>query len=80
MCVCDLPASPPPLVNPFRDAWKAYAARDDGRGPYLRFANMLVNDSIYLLDEALKKVQVRRTWQLWWRWPTNGEGWGWWWG
>eukprot|EP00879_Flechtneria_rotunda_P016797 GHRR01017581.1.p1 GENE.GHRR01017581.1~~GHRR01017581.1.p1 ORF type:complete len:531 (+),score=180.79 GHRR01017581.1:2040-3632(+) len=43
-----------------REAWKAYAALEGGRGPYLRFANMLINDSTYLLDEALKKVQEMR--------------------
>ena len=41
-----------------REVWKAYAARQGGRGPYLRFANMLINDSIYLLDESLKYVKV----------------------
>jgi hypothetical protein len=42
-----------------REVWKAYAARQGGRGPYLRFANMLINDSIYLLDESLKYVKVK---------------------
>lgn len=41
-----------------RDVWKAYAALQGGRGSYLRFANMLINDSIYLLDESLKYVKV----------------------
>jgi hypothetical protein len=41
-----------------RDAWKAHAALQGGRGAYLRFANMLINDSIYLLDESLKYVKV----------------------
>jgi hypothetical protein len=41
-----------------RDAWKAHAAQQGGRGSYLRFANMLINDSIYLLDESLKYVKV----------------------
>lgn len=41
-----------------RDVWKAYASQQGGRGPYLRFANMLINDSIYLLDESLKYVKV----------------------
>jgi len=47
-----------------RDAWKAHAAQQGGRGAYLRFANMLINDSIYLIDEALKHVKVRQEGQL----------------
>jgi hypothetical protein len=41
-----------------REAWKRFAAAEGGRGPYLRFANMLINDAIYLLDESLKKLKV----------------------
>lgn len=41
-----------------REAWKSFAAAEGGRGPYLRFANMIINDAIYLLDESLKKVKV----------------------
>lgn len=48
-----------------RDAWKVHAAQQGGRGAYLRFANMLINDSIYLLDESLKYVKVgHRSMQL----------------
>jgi ubiquitin conjugation factor E4 B len=48
-------------LDEHRRAWKAYAALDGGRGPYLRFANMLINDATWLLDEALKKLQVRHS-------------------
>jgi ubiquitin conjugation factor E4 B len=41
-----------------REAWKRFAEAEGGRGPYLRFANMLINDSIFLLDESLKKLKV----------------------
>lgn len=41
-----------------REAWKRFAALQGGRGPYQRFANMLINDATYLLDDALKNVQV----------------------
>ena len=41
-----------------REAWKKFAEAEGGRGQYLRFANMLINDSIYLLDESLKKLKV----------------------
>jgi hypothetical protein len=41
-----------------RDNWQKYASQQGGRGGYLRFANMLINDSIYLLDESLKYVKV----------------------
>lgn len=47
-------------LQPHRDAWKAHAAQQGGRGAYLRFANMLINDSIYLIDEALKHVKEVR--------------------
>jgi hypothetical protein len=46
-------------LPPHQEAWKRFAALQGGRGPYLRFANMLINDATYLLDDALKKVQVR---------------------
>ncbi len=45
-------------LPPHQDAWRAFAAVQGGRGPYLHFANMLINDSIYLLDESLKKLKV----------------------
>ncbi|WIA10509.1 hypothetical protein OEZ85_010698 [Tetradesmus obliquus] len=44
-------------LQPHQEAWKRFAALQGGRGPYLRFANMLINDATYLLDDALKKVQ-----------------------
>ena len=44
-----------------REAWKSVAAATT-EGFYLKFLNMLVNDAIYLLDEALKKLpEVRET-------------------
>jgi hypothetical protein len=46
-------------LPPHQEAWKRFAALQGGRGQYLRFANMLINDATYLLDDALKKVQVR---------------------
>jgi hypothetical protein len=49
-------------LPPHREAWKRFAALQGGRGPYLRFANMLINDATYLLDDALKKVQVSICW------------------
>lgn len=57
MCVC-FPPSFLSLYPQLREAWKAHAAQQGGRGAYLRFANMLINDSIYLLDESLKYVKV----------------------
>jgi Ubiquitin elongating factor core len=48
----------PDAAAPCREAWKRFAALQGGRGPYLRFANMLINDATYLLDDALNKVQV----------------------
>lgn len=38
-----------------RATWKAFAARE-AEGLYLRFCNMMINDCIHLLDEALKKL------------------------
>lgn len=46
-----------------REAWRRVAAADGGRGAYLRFAHVLVNDSIYLLDEALKKLKDLRDYE-----------------
>ncbi|GMH33488.1 hypothetical protein BSKO_01322 [Bryopsis sp. KO-2023] len=43
-----------------RQAWKIVAAKEGGRGLYLKFCNMLVNDSIYLLDESMKKLEEIR--------------------
>ena len=45
-------------IQAHRDAWKRFAALEGGRGPYQRFANMLINDATYLLDDALKNVQA----------------------
>jgi ubiquitin conjugation factor E4 B len=48
-------------VPTHRESWKAVAAATT-EGFYLKFLNMLVNDAIYLLDEALKKLpEVRET-------------------
>lgn len=38
-------------------AWKYVANQEGGRGVYLQFCNMLVNDSIFLLDDSLKKLE-----------------------
>jgi len=43
-----------------RKAWKAAAEDGGGRGLYLKFANMLINDNIYLLDESLKQLPQMR--------------------
>ena len=60
--VCDMHQRPP---YPCRESWKALAA---GRGPpdargaaegqhvHLQFCNMIINDSTYLLGEALEKL------------------------
>ncbi len=40
-------------------AWRSLAAREAG-GFYLRFVNMLINDAIYQLDEALKLIPAVR--------------------
>jgi len=41
-----------------KEVWHAYAAREgSGSGGYVRFANMLITDAIFLLDESLKKLQ-----------------------
>eukprot|EP00803_Ostreobium_quekettii_P005944 evm.model.scf_1775.3 EVM.evm.TU.scf_1775.3 scf_1775:17856-20430(+) len=42
-----------------RETWVATAKAGE-RGLYMQFCNMLINDSIYLLDESLKKVQDMR--------------------
>ena len=38
--------------------------QEGGRGLYMQFCNMLINDSIYLLDESLKKVEDIREIEL----------------
>ncbi|KAG1664460.1 hypothetical protein FOA52_006306 [Chlamydomonas sp. UWO 241] len=41
-----------------REVWKAFGvSAGTGTGDYVRFCNMLISDSIYLLDECLKKLQ-----------------------
>ncbi|GAX74152.1 hypothetical protein CEUSTIGMA_g1601.t1 [Chlamydomonas eustigma] len=41
-----------------REVWRKYALREGhGTGEYVRFCNMLISDSIYLLDDSLKKLQ-----------------------
>lgn len=47
-------------IKEHNDAWKEVAEAEGGRGFYLRFCNMLVNDSIFLLDESLKKLEEIR--------------------
>ena len=48
-------------IKEHNEAWKAVAEQDGGRGLYLLFCNMLVNDSIFLLDDSLKKLEeIRR--------------------
>jgi hypothetical protein len=49
-----------------RENWQKYASQQGGRGGYLRFANMLINDSIYLLDESLKYVKVSMSARVQW--------------
>ena len=44
-------------VPAHRATWKAYAAEESGEeGQYVGFINMLLNDLIFLLDEAMKKM------------------------
>ncbi len=50
-----MPSSFPPL-SLLTSFFPTSASQDDGRGLYLQFANMLINDSIYLLDESLKQL------------------------
>ncbi|KAK7365046.1 hypothetical protein VNO80_13820 [Phaseolus coccineus] len=42
-------------VPSHRNAWRQIA-KEEEKGVYLNFLNFLVNDSIYLLDESLKKI------------------------
>lgn len=42
-------------VPSHRNAWKMVAVQEE-RGFYLRFLNLLINDSIFLLDESLKLI------------------------
>ncbi|CAK9231327.1 unnamed protein product [Sphagnum troendelagicum] len=43
------------LVPSHHDAWKKIAIMEE-KGSYLKFLNLLINDSIFLLDESLKKI------------------------
>ncbi|EFJ06900.1 ubiquitin-protein ligase, UFD2 [Selaginella moellendorffii] len=43
------------LVPCHHNAWKRIAVTEE-RGFYLRYLNLLINDSIFLLDESLKKI------------------------
>jgi hypothetical protein len=51
------PSAPPAL-----QMWKQYAQTDVH--DYQRSCNMLLNDSIYLLDESLKKLMELREWEV----------------
>ncbi|BAU01324.1 hypothetical protein VIGAN_11053400 [Vigna angularis var. angularis] len=42
-------------VPSHRNAWRQIA-KEEEKGVYLNFLNFLINDSIYLLDESLKKI------------------------
>ncbi|KAL3691495.1 hypothetical protein R1sor_005146 [Riccia sorocarpa] len=42
-------------VPSHHNSWKQIAVTEE-RGAYLRFLNLLINDSIFLLDESLKKI------------------------
>lgn len=54
---------PPPHIyahtlHVCREVWREFARQQGtGTGDYVRFCNMLISDSIYLLDESLKKIQ-----------------------
>lgn len=43
-------------VPQHRENWRRVGAENGGRGGYMRFLNYLINDCIYLLDEAIKKL------------------------
>jgi len=43
-----------------RRVWLSFASKDGFRGQYLKFANMLMNDATYLLDEALSHLRKIR--------------------
>jgi ubiquitin conjugation factor E4 B len=43
------------LVPSHHNAWKKIAIMEE-KGSYLKFLNLLINDSIFLLDESLKKI------------------------
>jgi Ubiquitin elongating factor core len=39
-----------------REVWKALAAEQDGKGLYLAFADVICNDSQYLLDDVIRSL------------------------
>ncbi|KAG6550550.1 hypothetical protein Mapa_007919 [Marchantia paleacea] len=43
------------LVPSHHNSWKQIAVTEE-KGSYLKFLNLLINDSIFLLDESLKKI------------------------
>lgn len=50
-------------VPSHRSAWKMIAVTEEN-GFYLRFLNLLINDSIFLLDESLKKIPELKEMEL----------------
>ncbi|KAI5062089.1 hypothetical protein GOP47_0022628 [Adiantum capillus-veneris] len=50
-------------VPSHRNAWKMVAAQEE-KGFYLRFLNLLINDSIFLLDESLKLIPELKEMEL----------------
>lgn len=44
------------MVPAHREAWKALAAEKKGRGLYLAFADVICNDSQYLLDDVIRSL------------------------
>lgn len=51
------PAPPSLSLQTHKNVWLRVAS-ERGRGLYLRFTNMVVNDVIFVLDEALKALKV----------------------
>lgn len=43
-------------VPAHREVWKALAAEEGGRGLYLAFADVICNDSQYLLDDVIRSL------------------------
>lgn len=39
-----------------REVWKALAAEQGGKGLYLAFADVICNDSQYLLDDVIRSL------------------------
>ncbi|KAH7424550.1 hypothetical protein KP509_11G013400 [Ceratopteris richardii] len=50
-------------VPSHRNAWKMVAVKEE-KGFYLRFLNLLINDSIFLLDESLKLIPELKEMEL----------------